>query len=40
LGLTTAWINRRRALPGRVSSGAHPDAEFPDLKSLVSAMGL
>jgi len=40
LGLTTVWINRRRALPGRVSSAARPDAEFPDLASLVKAIGL
>jgi 2-haloacid dehalogenase len=40
LGLTTIWINRRRALPGRVSSAARPDAEFPDLASLVKAIGL
>jgi len=40
LGLTTVWINRRPALPGRISSAARPDAEFPDLASLVKAIGL
>jgi len=43
LGLSTVWINRRHNRPG---SGATPtaevtpDAEFPDLASLVKAAGL
>jgi 2-haloacid dehalogenase len=40
LGLSTVWVNRQRALPGRVSLAANPDAEYPDLASLVRAMGL
>jgi 2-haloacid dehalogenase len=40
LGLTTVWINRSKMIPGRVSSAVSPDAEFPDLASLVKAVGL
>jgi 2-haloacid dehalogenase len=42
LGLTTVWINRRA---GRTGSGATPpakatpDAEYPDLKSVATAVG-
>lgn len=43
LGLSTVWINRRRARPGfgaTPPAQAQPDLEVPDLKSLVRAMGL
>lgn len=40
LGLTTVWINRSKMIPGRISSAVRPDAEFPDLASLVKAVGL
>ena len=43
LGFTTVWIDRRRGKAGGGAtppSAVRPDAEFPDLKSLVSAMGL
>lgn len=43
LGLSTVWVNRRK---GKKGSGAtplvigHPDLEVPDLKTLVSIIGL
>jgi len=43
LGLSTVWINRRQDKPGPGATppaAATPDAEFPDLTSLVRAMGL
>lgn len=43
LGLTTVWINRRHNRPGTGATPhaeATPDAEFPDLASLVKAVGL
>jgi 2-haloacid dehalogenase len=43
LGFSSIWINRRHGLPGRgatPSANAQPDAEFPDLASLVKAIGL
>ena len=42
-GLNTVWINRRRSLVGSGATPpaqAEPDAEFPDLASLVKAAGL
>ncbi len=43
IGLTTAWINRRRDVEGDGATPraeATPDVEFPDLASMVAAMGL
>ncbi len=42
-GLSTVWINRRHNRPGSGATPhaeATPDAEFPDLASLVKAVGL
>jgi 2-haloacid dehalogenase len=43
MGLDTAWIHRRAAKGGfgaTPPAEAEPDLEFPDLESLVSALGL
>jgi 2-haloacid dehalogenase len=40
LGLSAVWINRRQALPSRVTTAARLDAEFPDLAALVKATGI
>ena len=40
LGLSTVWINRNKLIPGRATEKVTPDAEFPDLASLVKAVGL
>ena len=42
LGLATVWINRRQLTGGAVGAAvaAEPDAEVPDLASLVSLLGL
>lgn len=40
LGLSTVWINRSPMIPGRSTKTVQPDAEFPDLASLVKAAGL
>jgi 2-haloacid dehalogenase len=43
LGLASVWINRRHKVPGggaTPAAEAQPDAEYPDLASLVQAIGL
>jgi 2-haloacid dehalogenase len=43
LGLTAVWVNRRRGLAGAgatLPADAQPDVEVPDLRSLVSLVGL
>jgi 2-haloacid dehalogenase len=43
LGLSTVWINRRQGKAGSgatLPADATPDAQFPDLASLVRAMGV
>ena len=43
MGLSTVWINRRKNKPGHgatVAANGNPDLEVPDLKTLVSLMGL
>lgn len=43
LGITAVWVNRRKGKAGfgaTAPASATPDVEVPDLKSLVSLMGL
>jgi 2-haloacid dehalogenase len=43
MGLATVWVNRRQNQPGdgaTVAASGKPDLEVPDLKTLVSLMGL
>jgi 2-haloacid dehalogenase len=43
MGLTAVWVNRRQGKEGSgatVSATGNPDLEVPDLKTLVSLMGL
>ena len=43
LGLSTVWVNRRKGKEGfgaTPQASSHPDLEVPDLKTLVSLIGL
>ncbi len=43
MGLTTVWVNRRKGKEGfgaTVPANGNPDLEVPDLKTLVSLIGL
>lgn len=43
MGLSTVWVNRRQGKTGSgatVSASGNPDLEVPDLKTLVSLIGL
>jgi 2-haloacid dehalogenase len=43
MGITAVWVNRRKGQEGfgaTVPASSNPDLEVPDLKSLVSLMGL
>jgi 2-haloacid dehalogenase len=43
LGLATVWVNRRHGRPGAGATPpayATPDLEVPDLRTLVTMMGL
>ncbi|HEY9831440.1 MAG TPA: HAD hydrolase-like protein, partial [Stenomitos sp.] len=43
MGITTVWVNRRKGQEGfgaTVPATSHPDLEVPDLKSLISLIGL
>jgi 2-haloacid dehalogenase len=43
MGLIAVWVNRRKGKEGfgaTVAASGTPDLEVPDLKSLVSLMGL
>jgi len=43
MGLTAVWVNRRKGKEGfgaTVPANGNPDLEVPDLKTLVSLMGL
>jgi 2-haloacid dehalogenase len=43
IGLSSVWVNRRHAQPGTGATppaSAKPDLEVPDLKTLVSTIGL
>jgi 2-haloacid dehalogenase len=43
MGLATVWVNRRQGKEGSgatVSADGNPDLEVPDLKTLISLMGL
>lgn len=43
MGITTVWVNRRKGQEGfgaTVPASSHPDLEVPDLKSLISLIGL
>lgn len=43
MGLSTVWVNRRQGKTGSgatVSATGNPDLEVPDLKTLISLMGL
>jgi 2-haloacid dehalogenase len=43
MGLSTVWVNRRKNKQGSgatVAASENPDLEVPDLKTLVSLIGL